>query len=420
MIAAEWPHPGPWELRNIRLVVVFAIVYVDMLGLGLAYPVLPRLLQQFQHGSIVQASYLFGLLGSAYALTQFLFAPLFGALSDRFGRRPVMLLALAGSAAMYAMMAFAPGVFVLTCARLLGGVMGSSFTCAGAYLADITPPEKRAQSFGLIGAAFGFGLITGPVLGGLLGDIDLRLPFLAAGALCAIAVTFGFFALPESLAPENRRPFQIAEANPIGAVLEIGRYPSIYRLLIVFLVATFANRVVEFIWPLYTTYRFHWSPFQVGVSLAIAGGVFVVGQGWFTRILLPRIGERRAILTGLGVSILVSIGYGMASQGWMLYCVMPFAITGWTVAQPAVQGLMSRAVPADEQGLLQGALASITNLTSIIGPVAWTSLFGYSVSPAAPALLPGAAFFVGGALFLVALVLAIRWESAVAAQPAVA
>ncbi|HWD25864.1 MAG TPA: TCR/Tet family MFS transporter [Rhizomicrobium sp.] len=407
-------------MRNIRLVVVFAIVYVDMLGVGIAYPVLPRLLQQFQHGSIVQASYLFGLLGSAYALTQFLFAPLFGALSDCFGRRPVMLLALAGSAVLYLMTAFAPGIAMLALARLLAGVMGGSFTSAGAYLADITPPEKRAQSFGLIGAAFGFGLITGPVVGGLLGDIDLHLPFLVAGILCAVNVGFGFFALPESLAPQNRRPFHIAEANPVGAILEIGRYAAIYRLLIVFLIATFANRVGEMVWPLYTAYRFHWSSFQIGLSLAAAGVIFVTGQGWFTRILLPRIGERRAILTGLGVSVLVAIGYGMVTKGWMLYAVMPFAISGWTVAQPAVQGLMSRAVPADQQGLLQGAMASITNLTSIGGPVVWSSLFGYFVSPAAPAIVPGAAFFVSALLFLVALVLAVRWEGATLAEPAVA
>jgi DHA1 family tetracycline resistance protein-like MFS transporter len=187
----------------------------------------------------------------------------------------------------------------------------------------------------------------------------------------------------------------------------------------VFVIATFANRVAEMIWVLYTGYRFHWGSFEIGVSLAIVGVIFVVGQGWFTRILIPRIGERRAILIGLCVSVVVSIGYGAVPTGWMLYCVMPFAISGWTVAQPAVQGLMSRAVPSSEQGLLQGAIASVTNLTSIGGPVIWTSLFGYWVSPAAPAIVPGAAFFVSAALFLVAFFLAIRWEDA-APQPVVA
>jgi MFS transporter, DHA1 family, tetracycline resistance protein len=407
-------------LRNIRLAIVLGVVYVDMLGGGLAYPVLPRLLQQFQHGDISSASYIFGLLCSAYALTQFLFAPLFGALSDRYGRRPIILLALAGSAITYLTTAFAPNLALLALARLLAGVMGASFTGAAAYLADISPPEKRAQSFGLIGAAFGAGFITGPILGGLLGQHDLRLPFLAAGVLCAANLVFGLFALPESLPAAHRKPFRVAHANPIGALQAVSRHPSVARLLGVFVVATFAGRAAETIWPLYTGYRFHWSPLEVGISFTLVGVIFVAGQGWLPRVLIPHIGERRAAVIGLAVSVLVCAGYGLATTGWQFYCVMPLAIAGWTLAQPAVQGLMSRAVPADEQGLLQGAIASIVSLTSIGGPLVWTSLFGYSVSPAAPAVVPGAVFFVSGALFLVALVLAIRWEAADAPQPAVA
>ncbi len=407
-------------MRNLRLILVLAVVYIDMLGIGLAYPILPKLVQQFRHGDVPSASYIFGLLAAAYSLMQFFFAPLFGALSDRFGRRPVILASLGGSALSYLLMAAAPGLIVLTAARLLAGVMGGSFTTAGAYLADITPPEQRAQTFGLIGAAFGFGFITGPAIGGMLGGIDLHLPFLAAGLLCLANLGFGYFALPESLAPENRKSFTLAHANPIGALRAVGRYPSIAALMVVFVLATFANRAAEMIWVLYTGYRFGWGPREVGISLAVVGVIFVVGQGGFTRILIPRIGERRAILAGLGVSVVLSVLYGAIDRGWLLYCVMPLAIFGWSVAQPAIQGLMSRAVPADEQGLLQGAMASVTNLTSIAGPVIWTGLFGYSVSPAALFVLPGAAFYVSGAVFLLALILAVRWQLEAPPQPVVA
>jgi DHA1 family tetracycline resistance protein-like MFS transporter len=397
-------------VRNIRLIIVLAVVYIDMLGIGLAYPILPKLVEHFEHGDVSNASYVVGFLASGFSLMQFLFAPFIGALSDRFGRRLVILLSLAGSGLAYLVMAAAPGLAYLAVARLIAGAMGGSFTTAGAYIADITPPEKRAQSFGLIGAAFGFGFITGPVAGGLLGAIDLHLPFLAAGCLCIANLIFGFFALPESLSLENRKPFALKHANPVGALREVWRYSSVFNLMVILVLAMFANRVAEMTWVLYTGYRFHWGPTEIGISLAVVGVIFVVGQGWFTRILLPRIGERRAILIGLGVSVIVSVLYGAVNKGWMLYCVMPLAISCWTVAQPAVQGLMSRAVPANEQGLLQGAVSSITSLTSIAGPPIWTCLFGYFVSPSAPIIIPGAAFFVSALVFLVALILAVAWE----------
>ena len=401
-------------MRNIRLIIVLAVVYLDMLGIGLAYPILPKLVEHFEHGDISNASYIVGFLASGFSVTQFLFAPLIGALSDRFGRRLVILLSLAGSALAYLMMAAADGLVLLAIARLIAGAMGGSFSTAGAYIADITPPEKRAQSFGLIGAAFGFGFITGPVIGGLLGAIDLHLPFAVAGGLCIANLLFGLVALPESLAPENRRAFAFRQANPIGALREVWRYPSVFSLMIIFVLAIFANRVAEMTWVLYTGYRFNWGPTEIGVSLAMVGVVFVIGQGWFTRILIPRIGERRAIVIGLGVSVLVSVLYGAVNKGWMIYCVMPLGLSGWTIAQPAVQGLMSRAVPSNEQGLLQGAVSSITSLTSIAGPPIWTGLFGYFVSAAAPVIIPGAAFFVSAAVFLAALILAIVWETGTA------
>lgn len=409
-LAAELPQFRKMGLRNVRLVLVLAVVYIDMLGVGLAFPILPKIVQQLQHGDVSKASYVVGLIASAFALMQFFVAPLFGALSDSYGRRPLLLFSLVGSALSYLLMAVAPNLILLAAARLLAGAMAGSSTTAGAYIADITPPEKRAQSFGLIGAMFGLGFITGPIIGGLLGAIDLHLPFLAAGLLCVANFIFSYFALSESLKPENRRPFRLSEANPIGALREIGRYSSIYVLMAIFVLGVFANRVSEMTWVLYTSYRFHWTTFDAGLSLATVGIVFVVGQGWFVRVLVRWIGERRAILLGLLMSAAVCVGYGTITRGWMMYLVMPFAVSAWTVAQPAVQGVMSRTVAANEQGLLQGAVSSVTALSSIFGPIIWTGLFGYFVSPAAPVIIPGAAFYASALVFLVALGLAWRWE----------
>jgi DHA1 family tetracycline resistance protein-like MFS transporter len=393
---------------RVRLAVVLSVVYIDMLGLGLAFPVLPRLIEEFEGGSVSRAAYVYGALAAAYSLMQFLLAPLLGALSDRYGRRPVLLLALVGMAINYLLLALAPTLWLFALGRMIAGAFGATFTAAAAYLADTTPPERRAQSFGLIGAAFGFGFITGPALGGVLGAVDLRLPFMVAAGLSLADFVFAYFAMPESLAPANRRPLNWRQANPIGALRAVGRYGSVLGLMVVFLLAVFANRVAEVTWVLFTGYRFGWGPTETGFSLAMVGVMFIVGQGGLVRVLVPRLGERRAVVLGLAVSVVVSALYGVVPYGWMVYPVMVVGILGWTIAQPAVQALMSQAVPPTEQGLLQGALASMTNLTSVIGPPIWTGLFGYFVSPAAPVRIPGAAFFSASLVFLLALVLAMR------------
>jgi DHA1 family tetracycline resistance protein-like MFS transporter len=377
------------KTNRTNVVLILAVVYIDMLGIGLAFPILPRLIRQFEHGDFTRASWIFGLIAAAYALMQFLLAPALGALSDRFGRRPVLLLALLGMGINYLVLARAPSLAWLAIGRLVAGAMGASYSTANAYLADITPPEKRAQSFGLIGAAFGFGFITGPALGGFLGDIDLRLPFLVASGLSFTNLVFAFFLLPESLTPANRRPFNVARANPIGALAEIGRYRAVLNLLLIFVFATFANRVAESTWVLFATYRFHWSATAVGVSLAMVGVMFVIGQGGLVRIVVPMLGDRRAILLGLFVSAIVMVLYGLVPQGWMVYPVMLLALLGWTIAQPTVMGLMSRSLPPNEQGLLQGAIASMNSLTAVAGPPVWTAVFAYFVSPAAPVIIPG-------------------------------
>ena len=406
-------------MNRARLIIVLGLVYIDMLGIGIAFPILPRLVQQFEHGDVSHASYYVGALAAAFSLMQFLLAPAIGAASDRFGRRPVILLALGGSGFTYLMMAIAPNIAVLLVARLVAGAMGGSFTTAGAYLADITPPEKRAQSFGLIGVAFGVGFITGPAIGGTLGAIDLRLPFLAAAVLCFANMLVGLFVLPESLKPELRKAFSFARANPVGALREMGRYGSVRMFILVFVMAMFANRVAEITWVLYTAYRFHWSTLVTGLSLAMVGVMFIVGQGVMPRVLIPRIGERRAVLMGLSVSVLVSVLYGSIPQGWMIFLVMPLGAFGWTVAQPALQALMSRAVPPNEQGLLQGALASMMNLTSIFGPPIWSGLFGYFISKSAPVIIPGAAFYGSGLVFACALAIAVRVLGGMGEQEAV-
>jgi len=393
---------------RFSLLVVLSVVYIDMLGIGLAFPVLPKLIEQFEGGDVSQTSYVYGLLAAAYALMQFLLAPLLGALSDRYGRRPVILLALVGMGINYVLLAFAPTLALFALGRMIAGAFGATFTAAGAYLADITPPEKRAQSFGLIGAAFGFGFITGPVIGGPLGDIDLRLPFLIAAVLSLADFVFAFFALPESLAPANRKPFDWRHANPVGALRAVGRYGSVLGLMAIFVLAMFANRVAEMTWVLFTSYRFGWSNTQTGLSLGMVGVMFIVGQGGLVRVLVPRFGERRTILIGLAVSAATCVLYGVVPQGWMVFPVMVLATFGWTIAAPAVQALMSRSVAANEQGLLQGALTSMMNLTSIVGPPIWTGLFGYFVSSAAPVIVPGAAFFAAAAVFVVTLALALR------------
>ena len=396
------------------MVVVLSVVYIDMLGIGLAFPVLPRLIEQFEGGDVSRASYIYGALAAAYSLMQFLCAPLIGTLSDRFGRRPVILLALAGMGVNYVLLAFAPSLWLFALGRMVAGAFGATFTAAGAYLADVTPPEKRAQSFGLIGAAFGFGFITGPALGGVLGNFDLRLPFLVAAGLSLADFAFAYFALPESLAPENRKALNFRHANPIGALREVGRYSSVLGLMAIFVLATFANRVAEMTWVLFTSYRFNWGPTETGWSLAAVGAMFVIGQGGLVRFVVPRIGERRAILLGLGVSVITVVLYGVVPRGWMVFPVMVLAVFGWTIAAPAVQALMSQSAPPNEQGLLQGALASMTNLTSIVGPPIWTGLFGFFVSDAAPILVPGAAFFAAAVVFAIALGLAHRWFAAAA------
>lgn len=386
---------------------ILTTLFLDILGIGLIVPILPRLIEQLQGGSVAAASHTFGWLAALYSLMQFVFAPLLGALSDRFGRRPVILASLLGSGLDYLLLAYAPSLPWFYLGRIVAGITGANITAASAYIADVSPPEKRAQSFGLIGAAFGLGFIAGPALGGMLGNVGLRLPFLAAAGLTLVNWLYGLFVLPESLAPKNRSPFRWSRANPVGSLFALRRYPMVFELAGMHFLIVLGHQVFPATWVLYTGYRFHWTVGQTGLSLAAVGVMAAIVQGGLTRVLIPRIGEQRAVVGGLTIGVITYFGYGLANQGWMIFVLIVFGSLGG-ICGPAAQSLVSRSVGAHEQGTVQGALASLASVAGVLGPPLAASLFSYFIGDNAPIRLPGAAFFCGGLLTLSALLLAIR------------
>lgn len=393
--------------RQAGLGFIFIALLIDVLGLGLIAPVLPQLIGSFEGVSLSFASSFYGILIAVYALMSFVFASAVGSLSDRFGRRPVILLSLLGLGLDYIIIALAPTLAWLVVGRVLAGIFGAIETTAFAYVADISAPDKRSQNFGLLGAAFGVGFIVGPLLGGLLGSIDLRLPFWVAAGLAFLNVLYGLFVLPESLAPELRRPFSWTRANPVGALFALRRFPNVLGLTTVYALINLALGGLISVWVLYTNYRYGWNAAEVGVSLAVVGVTSAVVQGALVGPIVARLGEARTTLLGLMFATLSYALYGVASQGWMLYILIGVAAFGG-LAAPAVQGVISQQVPPDEQGLLQGALAGLTNLTSVFAPPVAAGLFGYFVSPGAPIALPGAPFFLCAFLSLSALLVARR------------
>ncbi len=393
-----------------RASVAFVLItlFIDILGMGLVFPILPRLVQSLLGGEIGQASLVYGLLVSIYAVMQFFCAPILGALSDRFGRRPVILLALAGLGFDYVLLSLAPSIWWLVLGRVVAGVFGATYTSAGAYIADVSPPEKRAANFGLVGVAFGLGFIAGPVVGGLLGQSDVRLPFMVCAGLTFLNFLFGLLVMPESLRPENRRAINWSQTNPVGALRAVWRYGGVAAILPIFVVAQLAQQGLQSVWVTYTTYRFDWSVADVGISLAIVGLLFAIAQGGLVRPVVGRFGELRTLIGALVVAMLGMLLFGLASQGWMMYAVTAVYCLGLGLLGPAAQGLMSRSVPGNEQGLLQGAVTTVMTGSAIVGPPVTSSLFALFISPAAPITLPGAPFFLGCLLCGVALLLALR------------
>jgi DHA1 family tetracycline resistance protein-like MFS transporter len=391
--------------RRAAVGFIFVTLVIDVTGFGIIIPVMPKLIQELTHGTVSSAAEYGGWLIAAYAVLQFIFAPLVGALSDRFGRRPILLGSLFGFGCDYLFLIFAPTIAWLFVGRMIAGIMGASFTTAGAYIADVSPPEKRAQNFGMIGAAFGLGFIIGPAVGGLLGGLGSRVPFIAAGLLTLLNWLYGYFILPESLNPENRRAFDWKRANPVGTLKSLFRFPVIAGLFVSLAFVYIASHAVQSNWAYYTIEKFKWDETAIGWSLAVVGLVFAVVQGALIRVIIPKLGPQRSVYVGLGMYAAGFILYAVATQGWMMYAfTIVYCLGG--IAGPALQGIMSGIVPSNEQGELQGGFTSLMSITAIVGPPLMNGLFAFFTGGHAPVYLPGAALLLGALLTIISTVLA--------------
>lgn len=394
-------------VRGGAVIFIFVTILLDTLALGVIIPILPKLVESFVDNDTASAAKIFGVFGTAWALMQFFFSPILGGLSDRFGRRPVVLLSNFGLALDYVLMALAPSLAWLFVGRVISGITSASISTSFAYIADITPPEKRAAVFGKVGAAFGAGFILGPAIGGLLGGMDPRLPFWVAAGLSFANTLYGFLILPESLPSDRRSPFRWKSANPLGS-LHLLRSD---RVLAGLSLANFFGQVAHVVLPstfvLYATYRYGWDAATVGLTLALVGVCAMVVQGAGIGPIVSRLGERRALLLGLGCGAIGFLIFGMAPTGplfWLGIPVMAF----WGVAGAATQSLMTRLVAPDQQGQLQGATNSVQSVSQLVGPFLFTLTFAYFIGAQAPAKLPGAPFLLASALLLLALVIAAR------------
>jgi DHA1 family tetracycline resistance protein-like MFS transporter len=393
--------------RQAALGFIFVTLLIDTTGIGIIVPVVPRLIVELIHGDLSEASRYGGWLMFTYSAMQLLFSPVMGNLSDHFGRRPVLLASLFGLGVDFLVLALSPTVVWLFAARLFSGIFGASFTTGSAYIADISPPERRAQNFGMVGVAFGVGFMLGPVIGGVLGQYGSRVPFFAAAALSLINCLYGYFVLPESLKPENRRRFEWKRANPIGSLGRLRKYPVVAGLLgsLTFLyIAAFA---VQSTWTYFTMERFNWDSAMVGYSLGLVGLLTAIVQGGLIRAVIPALGHKRAAYLGLSLYGVGFILFAFASQSWMIFAfLVPYCLGG--IAGPALQGILSTQVPADEQGQLQGGVTSLMSLTAIISPVFMTHLFSYFTSQNAVVYFPGAPFLASALLIGLSLAFAVR------------
>jgi DHA1 family tetracycline resistance protein-like MFS transporter len=393
--------------RRPALGFIFITLLIDVTGLGIIIPVMPKLILELTTGTLSEAASYGGWLVSVYAIMQFICAPIVGALSDRYGRRPVLLASLFGFGLDYLLLAFAPTIGWLFLGRMIAGIMGASFTTAGAYIADISTPDKRAQNFGIVGMAFGLGFILGPVIGGLLGGFGSRVPFIVAAALTLLNWLYGYFILPESLKPENRRAFQWKRANPVGTLKSLFRYRVIAGLFISLAFVYIAAHAVQSNWSYYTIEKFNWNERAIGISLGVVGLMFAIVQGGLIRIIIPKLGQERSVYIGLSLYAVGFLLYGLATQGWMMYAVTIIYCLG-SIAGPALQGIMSGIIPPNEQGELQGGFTSLMSLASIIGPPIMNELFAFFTSKDAPIYLPGAAMLLGALLTIISSLLARR------------
>jgi len=408
---------GPIAPSKAAFYFILITVAFDFLAFGIIAPVLPDLIRQFQGGDFVRASAITGYFGLAWATMQFIFSPLLGAWSDRFGRRPVILISCFGLAIDYVFMALAPSLRWLFVGRLISGITTSNVATAFAYVTDVTPPEKRAKAFGLISAAFGLGFIVGPAVGGYLGNMNLRFPFWAAAALSLANAIYGYFILPESLPPERRAKSAWHMANPLGALSLLRSHPELAGLSVVVTLYYLAHNSLPSMWALYTEYRYAWSRRDVGLSLALVGVCATLVSGVLVGPIVKRFGERRSLLSGLLFGFLGFAGFALAARGWIILSVIPF-IALWGIAAPAIQSLMSRRVDPSSQGKLQGAINSLRAVTGMAGPPLFTQIFAIAISPKYAIHLPGAPYFLAALLLMSSLLLAVYVTRTRAASPA--
>ena len=393
--------------RRAAVAFIFVTILLDMFALGVIMPVLPKLVESFLDNDTASAARVFGLFGTAWALMQFFFSPILGALSDRFGRRPVVLLSNFGLALDYVLMALAPSLMWLFVGRLISGITSASISTAFAYIADITPPQRRAAVFGKVGAAFGAGFILGPAIGGLLGGMDPRLPFWVAAGLSFANTLYGLLILPESLAKELRTPFRWRSANPVGALKLLRSNGVLAGLSVVNFIAQLAHVVLPSTFVLYATFRYGWDQKTVGLTLAMVGICAMVVQGAAIGPMVKRFGERNALLLGLGCGAVGFLIFGVAPTGRLFWLGIP-VMALWGVAGAATQGLMTQLVSPDQQGQLQGATTSVQSVSQLVGPFLFTLTFAYFIGSRAPLIMPGAPFLLACALLVLALVIAAR------------
>ena len=384
---------------------IFITMLIDITGWGIIIPVIPKLIKELIHGDISEAAKIGGWLTFAYAITQFLFSPLIGNLSDKYGRRPIILFSLFGFSLDYLLLSFAPTITWLFVGRILAGITGASLTTASAYIADVSTPENRAKNFGMIGAAFGLGFIIGPVVGGVLGQYGSRIPFYAAGILCMINFIYGYFILPESLSKENRREFNWRRANPIGALRNIKKYPSLFGLILAVFFLYVGSHAVQSNWSYFTMYRLHWDEKMVGISLGIIGVLVGLVQGVLIRWVNPKLGNEKSIYVGMALYSIGMFLFASVTQSWMMFVfLVPYCLGG--IAGPALQSVISSKVLPNEQGEIQGTLASLMSASLIVGPPLMSSTFYYFTHADAPIQFAGAPFVLGGIFMVLSSIIA--------------
>ncbi|MGB4843580.1 MAG: TCR/Tet family MFS transporter [Ferruginibacter sp.] len=393
--------------RNAAVGFIFITLLIDVIGFGIIIPVMPTLISELKGVDISTASTYGSLLMFSYAIVQFFFAPIIGNLSDKYGRRPVLLFSLFCFGIDYLFLALAPTYGWLFVGRIIAGISGASMTTGAAYIADVSTPENRAKNFGMIGAAFGLGFIIGPMIGGLLGGLGPRIPFYAAAILALVNWIYGYFVLPESLSKENRRAFEWKRANPVGALLHLRKYPAITGLAFAIFLVYVAAHAIMSNWSYFTMYRFSWDEKMVGISLAVVGVLVAGVQGGLTRVINPKLGNEKTLYIGLSLYAIGMLLFGIATQSWMMFVfLIPYCLGG--IAQPALQSVMAGHVPANVQGELQGTITSLMSLAAIIGPLLMNNLFFYFTHSEAPLHLPGAPFLLASVLMATAAIIAYR------------